>query len=139
MTSPDNNPTGHRSSDAELERRARKLFHAAAQHVDPDTAARLRAMRRKTLTTANGSSHLVSRWLVPMGACAVIALTTLMIWRPSAQHAAPASIQASSDAANDIDSDSDLPPDADKTDPGLYQNLDFYGWLAANDNQSSAR
>ena len=34
--------------------------------------------------------------------------------------------------------DNDLPPDADKTDPNLYQNLDFYGWLAANDNQASS-
>ena len=35
--------------------------------------------------------------------------------------------------------DNELPPDADKTDPNLYQNLDFYGWLAANDSQNKSQ
>jgi hypothetical protein len=32
-----------------------------------------------------------------------------------------------------------LPPDADKTDPVLYQNLDFYTWLAAADHHPTTR
>lgn len=137
MTSPENNRTDQHPSDAELARRARRLFHAAAQHVDADTAARLRAVRRQTLAASPRSHHAATRWLVPTGAFAVIALASMMIWRPSPQHAVPASILTSADAAGDIDND--LPPDADKTDPNLYQNLDFYGWLAANDNQPAAR
>jgi hypothetical protein len=35
------------------------------------------------------------------------------------------------------ETDNALPPDADTIDPNLYQNLDFYGWLAANENQAS--
>jgi len=31
--------------------------------------------------------------------------------------------------------DNTLPPDPEQADPNLYQNLDFYGWLAANDSQ----
>ena len=30
--------------------------------------------------------------------------------------------------------DNDLPPDADKVDPSLVQNLDFYSWMAANNS-----
>ena len=33
--------------------------------------------------------------------------------------------------------DTELPPGADKADPGLYQNLDFYSWLAANDGSQT--
>lgn len=137
MTSPEHNQAGQRPSQAELEQRARRLFHEAAQNVDPDIAARLRNMRRQTLATSPSSRHAATRWLMPAGAFAVIALATLMIWRPSPHHTAPPSIQASADTTGDIDND--LPPDADKTDPNLYQNLDFYGWLAANDNQPAAR
>lgn len=136
MTSPEDNRTAHRSTDAELEQRARRLFLNAAQHLDADTAARLRSIRRQTLATRNDARHTTARWLVPTGAFAVIALASLMIWRPTTHPAAPVSIQAGADAASDIDND--LPPDADKTDPNLYQNLDFYGWLAANDSQPSA-
>jgi hypothetical protein len=38
-----------------------------------------------------------------------------------------------------VQEDSDLPPDADSADPTLYQNLDFYGWLAANDTSAPAQ
>jgi hypothetical protein len=136
MTSPENDRTGHRATDAELEQRARRLFHGAAQHLDTQTAARLRSIRRQTLATPLDARHATARWLVPTGAFAVIALASLMIWRPSSHPAVPTSVQASAEAASDIDSD--LPPDADRTDPNLYQNLDFYGWLAANDSQSTA-
>jgi hypothetical protein len=37
------------------------------------------------------------------------------------------------------DLDNELPPDADKTDPNLYQNLDFYGWLASTSSHTAAR
>jgi hypothetical protein len=68
--------------------------------------------------------------LLPAGAFAVLALATLMIWQPL-RHAGSAPPQAIS--ATPADADNDLPPDADSADPQLYQNLDFYGWLAAND------
>jgi hypothetical protein len=32
-----------------------------------------------------------------------------------------------------------LPPGTDKSDPALYQNLDFYSWLAANQSGSSSQ
>ena len=121
-----------------FEQRARELWHEAAQRVDPATAGRLRAARRRAQEATRAPVHRTARWLIPTGAFAVVALATMMVWQPLPQHhAAPA--QAINAANAGIDLDNDLPPDADKTDPNLYQNLDFYGWLAANGNQTATR
>lgn len=116
-----------------LAQRARALYLDASRQLDPATAERLRTARRQALAAARPSpSRLAPRLLLPAGAFAVLALATLMIWHPlqQADHAPPraAATPAAMDAA-----DSDLPPDADSADPQLYQNLDFYDWLAAND------
>jgi hypothetical protein len=113
-------------------RRARALYQEASRQVDPATAGRLRAARRQALEAARRTPpRLTPRLLLPTGAFAVLALATLMIWQPL-RHAEPPSHAASAVPA--MDADSDLPPDADSADPQLYQNLDFYGWLAANDS-----
>ncbi|HXD36840.1 MAG TPA: hypothetical protein VN624_09290, partial [Rhodanobacter sp.] len=65
---------------------------------------------------------------------AVIALASLMLWQPLPQGSGrPAAV----DTAADLDNE--LPPDADKTDPVLYQNLDFYTWLASADHHPTTR
>ena len=136
MNAPDHRPESR--LDQELGRRARQLYLQAAQHIDPDTAGNLRAARRKALRAAEAPESRVTRWLIPTGAFAVIALAALMVWQPIAQHHATTPLQASGlSAAPDLDSD--LPPDADQTDPNLYQHLDFYGWLAANNATSVVR
>jgi len=76
------------------------------------------------------------RWLIPTGAFAAIALAAMMVWQPSPQHRATSAMHAAS-AADELDSE--LPPDADKADPNLYQNLDFYGWLASTSSHTAAR
>ncbi|UGB38832.1 hypothetical protein [Frateuria soli] len=114
-----------------LARRARALYLDASRQLDPATAGRLRAARRQALDAARPAPRLASRLLLPAGAFAVLALATLMIWQPL-RHADRAPSHAMPAAAA-VDADSDLPPDADSADPQLYQNLDFYGWLAAND------
>lgn len=126
------------SPDKHFEQRARELWHEAAQRIDPATAGRLRAARRRAQEATRAPAHRTARWLIPTGAFAVVALATMMVWQPLPRHpAAPA--QAINAANAGIDLDNDLPPDADKTDPNLYQNLDFYGWLAANGNQTATR
>jgi hypothetical protein len=131
------------SSDKDFEKRARALYHEAAHRIDPVTAGRLRAVRRTALEAAmtQASPHHRARVLVPVGALAAMALAALMIWQPTprpnvnpAQQAdvAPAPVVSEQDAEV-------LPPGADKADPGLYQNLDFYSWLAANQNGSSSQ
>lgn len=116
--------------DRELERRARELFVRASRDVDPAMAGRLRAARRTALagTAKHGAARRV---LIPASAFAVVALATLMVWQPLGPSAAPPVAMQAADASDP----SDLPPDADSTDPSLYQDLQFYSWLAYNDGQ----
>lgn len=136
--SPDRNPSDTSRPGQHVEQRARTLWHTAAQRLDPATAGRLRAARREALAATSASAHHAIRWLIPTGAFAVIALAAMMMWQPLPRHHATAVTQAVH-AAAPVDLDSDLPPDADKTDPNLYQNLDFYGWLAANNSSPATR
>ena len=136
MNLPDNRPA--MLPDAQLEQRARTIYREASQRLDPATAGRLRAARRHALDAP--PRHVV-RWLVPTGAFAVLALAVLMLWQPLA-HAPSAASDPSMQTAGvsaSPQADNVLPPDADKVDPSLYQNLDFYGWLAANDSQPADR
>jgi hypothetical protein len=135
MTSSDKN-----RPDKHFEQRARKLWHEAAQRIDPTTAGRLRAARRRALEAKQAPVHHTVRWLIPTGAFAVIALAAMMVWQPLPRHHAATSTPAVYGTANaTADVDNDLPPDADKTDPNLYQNLDFYGWLASTDSHTATR
>lgn len=132
---PDKLDSGRRALDGHdaerLARRARALYQEASRHIDPATAGRLRAARRQALEAARPApSRVASRLLLPAGAFAVLALATLMIWQPLRHDHAPSHAASAVPAT---DADGDLPPDADSADPQLYQNLDFYGWLAAND------
>ena len=131
MNSSDNRP------GKPVEQRARELWHEAAQRIDPATVEQLRAVRRQALRSASTPSHRTARWLIPTGAFAVIALATLMVWQPPHPSARPAQVSGVSDAGAELDNE--LPPDADKTDPNLYQNLDFYGWLAASNSRPASR
>jgi hypothetical protein len=137
MTAPGNNTTDHStngsvdSRDERIARRARALYRDASLRIDPATAGRLRAARRQALAAATRPAHHTARWLVPTGAFAAIAFAMLIVWQPlSHSPTAPAGQPVSME--QNADADSDLPPDAEKADPNLYQNLDFYGWLAAN-------
>ncbi|WP_426662587.1 hypothetical protein [Rhodanobacter aciditrophus] len=118
-----------------LEQRARALYHEAARCLDPATAGRLRAARRDALAGAHHAQrpHHLARWLVPSGACAMIALAALLAWPSAPRHATTAPNTAAVATAGEADNT--LPPDPEQADPNLYQNLDFYGWLAANDSR----
>lgn len=120
------------SPDDRIEQRARALFRQAGRELDPAMAGRLRAARREALQPVSASRR-AARLLLPAGAFAVVTLAALMVWsphRPLQPMSHPVSM------TNATTDDSDLPPDADSADPALYQNLDFYGWLAANDKTS---
>ena len=137
MSTPKNQPDNR--PDKPLEQRARALYLEAAQRIDPATAGRLRAARRQALAAARAPQPHTARWLIPTGAFAAIALAALMVWQPLPHRAPnpPTQVANATDASADLDNE--LPPDADKTDPNLYQNLDFYGWLAANNSQPANR
>jgi len=130
MNLPDN------PNDQHIEQRAREIYREACQRIDPFTIGHLRAARRQVLETAHAPHRRVaSRWLIPAGALAVLALATLMVWRPLPHGTTAPSVQSGISADASAGTDNELPPDADKTDPNLYQNLDFYGWLAANNSR----
>jgi hypothetical protein len=126
MNLPDN------QTDQQLGLRAHRLYQEAARHIDPTTAGRLRAARRRALDAAQAPPRHLGRWLVPTGALAAVALTALMIWQPLPHTRQNQVTAAAGLSAPTTDLDNVLPPDADKVDPTLYQHLDFYGWLAAN-------
>jgi len=127
------------SSDKQFEKHARVLYQEAAQRIDPVTAGRLRAARRTALeaTTAHASAHRRARVLLPVGALAAMALAALMIWQPTPRQTENNTPAAMATAAEpDLEQ---LPPGADKADPGLYQNLDFYSWLAASESSNQSK
>lgn len=129
MTAPDNH----------LAQRAHELYDRAAQQLDPEVHARLHTARLHALAAAHeGDRHRLgvgARWLLPSGACAVIVLAAVTLWQPLQQSRSP----ASASAAQGSEIDNELPPDAAQNDPQLYQNLDFYGWLASNDRTINGR
>jgi hypothetical protein len=145
MTTPGSNNTSDRrpgdqcksdqgrlsAHDVRIARRARELYREASHRIDPATAGRLRAARREALDSAGTPQRHTARWLIPTGAFAAIAFALLMVLQPLSHGPAMPTNHAMS-TEQSADTDSDLPPDAEKTDPGLYQNLDFYDWLAAN-------
>ena len=137
MTTPGNNTPDHPAAghadlrDERIVHRARALYREASQRIDPATAGRLRAARREALNTVKTPQRRTASWLVPTGAFAAIAFAMLIVWQPLS-HGPTVPTNQPVSTEQSADADSDLPPDAEKTDPNLYQNLDFYGWLAAN-------
>ncbi|HET6431077.1 hypothetical protein [Dyella sp.] len=122
------------SPDTSIQQRARAAYRQAGRELDPAMARRLAQARRDALAAAVPGPRL-TRLLLPAGAFAVLALASLMAWPPRHRSAAPQPVVTT----NPTGEDNELPPDADSADPALYQNLDFYGWLAANDRPPPAR
>lgn len=117
-------------TEHDFENRLRALYRRTADEVDTAAAARLRETRRRALEAAQ-RPRLV-RWLMPMGAVAAGLLAVVVIWPSTSRHTGPARTGTSMSTA-----DSSLPPDPEGADPAMYQNLDFYAWLA--DQPSATR
>lgn len=130
MNSSNNNRQVGRQREP-FEKRVRELWFEAARQVDPDTTARLRAARRQALQEVRSPRHHAARWLIPTGAVAAVALAAMMVWQPLPR--APSLVQNHVAISVLAEPDNELPPNAEQVDPALYQNLDFYAWLAAND------
>jgi len=116
-TSPDN-------IELELTRRARALHKHACEHIDARTRAKLAAARRSAVAAKD---HRPRRaiWLPAAGAVAACALVIGVVWfKPQPGPSSAPQQQASAT------SDAELPLDTDAQQLDLYQNLDFYQWLA---------
>ena len=116
-TSPDKN------GDLKLMRRARALHEQACGHIDARTRAELAAARRRALAAGNRHRHRAI-WLPTAGAVAACALAIGVIWFRPQQVAAPSA------SGGPTAGEAELPLDADSQQLDLYQNLDFYQWLA---------
>jgi len=122
--------------DNHLELRARELYREAARQLDPAVAARLRSARREALASNDRSlAHRLLQLLLPAGAFAAIAFVALFLSSPVQRPDA----STPTGAMQAMDIDGELPPDAAAADPTLYQNMDFYGWLAKNGDSEASR
>jgi len=139
MNLPNDHRTGHHDeADQAFVQHARELWQEAARRIDPTTAGQLRAARRRALDSARTPTSHATRWLIPTGALAMVALAALMVHEPAPQQLPVTPMNTAVVAVDADNDDNDLPPDAEQADPDLYQDLDFYGWLAANQNYMAA-
>lgn len=116
-------PNDINGRDRELAQLAREIHSHACANVDALTHARLAAARRNAMTASPTRSRK-RVWLPAAGAMAACALAIgVVLWRPAP---APSPVQNQPVASTDAE----LPPDADSRQMDLYQNLDFYQWLA---------
>jgi hypothetical protein len=104
---------------------ARARLDESAQSFDAATLSRLTQARHAALATR--SRDLRAWWLPAAGLATSCALVfALVSWYPSAQRAAPAPAHAAvSDA--DIAADDGIE---------FYQDLEFYAWLDAQEQES---
>ena len=123
-TSPDKN------GNLQLMERARALHEHACKHIDAPTRAELAAARRRALATRSRPTRRAI-WLPTAGAVAACALAMGVIWfrpQPAATPSGPGMPTAG---------EAELPLDADSQQLDLYQNLDFYQWLAQRPHASA--
>ena len=137
-----------RTDSRAFEQRAQATYREATRRLDPATAARLHQVRRDALAAASSGHPWRARRLLSAGALAALALAALLSWHPLqysnrsnlSRSGQPSSAQQGSAPPIDAgDADAALPPDADTSDAALYENLDFYRWLAVNDGANGGK
>lgn len=103
-----------------LQQRARQLFVQSCEQLDDTTRMRLRAARNNAL--ADNQPRRMLPMLLPAGAMAASVLALAITWHYSGvprngQPAAPTSTAST-------------PATPDNADVDMYNDLDFYRWLA---------
>lgn len=102
---------------------AKSLLDESAQNLDAATLSRLNRARQHALA----QRRKTSRWVLPTGlasACAL--LLAVAVWHARTPHA-PAAASTTSVASDAVLGD------ALADDDEFYENLDFYAWLEAQD------
>jgi hypothetical protein len=105
------------------------LFNAQVDGLDARTRSRLNRARQAALAAASGESRGLSggsRWLLPVGSAAALALVTVAaVQLMRTEHeVAPASATLAS--AGTVD---DVEILASNEELDMLQNVDFYAWL----------
>ena len=113
-----------RNDDQAFIARIKTLLDRSTNTLDARTRARLQAARRRAIAQIGAPPiWTLSRWLLPVGVAAALAVVGVIgLWW--LQPGAPPSMAATLE-------DAELLFAADNLD--LYQNLDFYRWLAAKE------
>lgn len=121
----------NRHTTDEIERKARALYRRSCQALPAKTRHTLQRARLNAATTQ--PRRLANRMLMPAGALAASALALAVGWNyfPPLHHATPQSTHYSTDSTS--------APVHDTDSTELYQNLDFYRWLATQTEQPPAR
>lgn len=110
--------------------KAKALLDASAQNLDAATLSRLNRARQAALAQRQRPAM---RWLLPTGlASACVLMLALGIWQArTPQHPDAMPIPTSKSVANFQPDDLEMVGGDDSLD--LYQNLEFYAWLDAQE------
>ena len=111
-----------------LATRARTLFRDACNDIDGATLQRLRQARRAALAAPPASR--LPKLLLPAGALAMSVLAATLVWQDPMTTVSPAGEDFTIAATI---GDTAVPDD----DVDLYDNLDFYTWLATQPSVAS--
>ncbi len=102
--------------------RVRATLDAGIEGLDAETTVRLRRARSRAVAAAGARRRRLDGW-VPAAVAAGVVVTALWIgWRGASEPAVPAGSAAARLEAVDVL--------AGNANLDLYENLDFYAWLA---------
>lgn len=113
----------NRDDDSVFISKVKNALDRSADALDAKTRTRLRAVRHEALAQTRVPRVFSPRWLVPAGAVATLTVVAALglWWMPPT---APPPMAASVEEAELLFATDNLE---------LYQNLDFYKWLAAKE------
>jgi type VI protein secretion system component VasF len=110
------------AGEEEFLRRVREGLDAGAGALDAATVMRLRRARAHAIEAAGGRARRVRGWVPAAAAAGVAVLAVWIGWSASMHRHTPASAAAARlDAVEVLAGGANL---------DLYENLDFYAWLA---------
>lgn len=107
--------------------KAKAAFDASVAGLDQEVLARLRAARARAVNAVSQPAPWFQGWRLPAGAAAAVALALLagLLWTQGLESPAPANTFSSANT------DAPLIVNGDSLD--MYADMDFYQWMAAQD------
>jgi len=133
---PANDVAGDAAGDAAFEERSRELLREQTEGLDAHTRSRLNRARQAALAAASGESRSGSRWLLPVGSAAALALVAVSSVQVMRSHreaqVVPNVAMTTTNTADDVEilaSNEEL---------DMLQNVEFYAWLDTQSDSMNA-